>query len=340
MAPPVNFIPTNLRSLLKFTNLTSLNLSATDIKNPCLDIIIDSLRNLDTFDLSLCRSIKLFNSLLKLSSKLKWLNLYNCCFHMQQNPSIYHILYQLKHLEYLDISNDNTINDNHNSIIDDESEINKFLRQENCLPRLKHFDISGQKIISSTSLHKFLLNHSNLQFLGLFLTNEKYSQCVFDVTNSCYSKYRHYTYDLHHLSTVALTENDLILYEPYLIEALTRYRDRSGFVQKILYYIFFLTRSFHSKEQHLLIELILQVMSIHTNLQAVQMASTACIYNLTRAPITELIHVKYLAQIVQATMNVMATFPNQQQVKTKDLFQFYYTTVFFLVTKKLSVDIM
>jgi hypothetical protein len=50
--------------------------------------------------------------------------------------------------------------------------------------------------------------------------------------------------------------------------------------------------------------------------------------------------VKYLAQIVQATMNVMATFPNQQQVKTKDLFQFYYTTVFFLVTKKLSVDIM
>jgi hypothetical protein len=236
MAPPVNFIPTNLRSLLKFTNLTSLNLSATDIKNPCLDIIIDSLRNLDTFDLSLCRSIKLFNSLLKLSSKLKWLNLYNCCFHMQQNPSIYHILYQLKHLEYLDISNDNTINDNHNSIIDDESEINKFLRQENCLPRLKHFDISGQKIISSTSLHKFLLNHSNLQFLGLFLTNEKYSQCVFDVTNSCYSKYRHYTYDLHHLSTVALTENDLILYEPYLIEALTRYRDRS-FIQKNSIYL-------------------------------------------------------------------------------------------------------
>ncbi|CAF4620627.1 unnamed protein product, partial [Rotaria sp. Silwood2] len=319
MSTPVNFIPTNLRLLLKLTNLTSLNLSSTDIKNPCIDIIIDSLQNLDTFDLSSCRSIKLFNSLLKLSSKLKWLNLYNCCFHMQQNPTIYHILYQLKYLEYLDISNDNIFNDNNNnnnntnSIIDNDNDLNKFLRQDNCLPRLKHFDISGQKTISSISLYHFLLNHKNLQFLGLFLTNEKYSPCVFDKNDLCYSKYRHYTYDLQHIQTITLTENDLILYEPYLIESLKRYRDRSGFVQKILYYIFFLTRSFRSKQPNLLIELILHVISIHSNLQTVQMASTACIYNLTRTPMTERIHVKYLAQIVQATMNVMATFPNQQQ---------------------------
>ncbi|CAF3041578.1 unnamed protein product [Rotaria sp. Silwood2] len=321
MSTPVNFIPTNLRLLLKLTNLTSLNLSSTDIKNPCIDIIIDSLQNLDTFDLSSCRSIKLFNSLLKLSSKLKWLNLYNCCFHMQQNPTIYHILYQLKYLEYLDISNDNIFNDNNNnnnntnSIIDNDNDLNKFLRQDNCLPRLKHFDISGQKTISSISLYHFLLNHKNLQFLGLFLTNEKYSPCVFDKNDLCYSKYRHYTYDLQHIQTITLTENDLILYEPYLIESLKRYRDRSGFVQKILYYIFFLTRSFRSKQPNLLIELILHVISIHSNLQTVQMASTACIYNLTRTPMTERIHVKYLAQIVQATMNVMATFPNQQQLQ-------------------------
>lgn len=315
MTTPVNFLPTNLRLLLKFTNLTSLDLNATDIKNPCLDIIIDSLGNLDTLDLSSCRSIKLFTSLLKLSSKLKWLSLFNCYFHMQENPTIFHILYQLKSVEYLDISNDNTFNDSNPTIIDNESDINKFLRQENCLSRLKHFDISGQKTISSLSLHKFLINHRNLQFLGLFLTNEKYSPCLFDLNDLCYSKYRRYTYDLQHIQPVDLTENDFIVYEPYLFEALTRYRDRSGFVQKILYYIFFLTRSFHSQQQNLLIELILQIMSIHSNLQSIQMASTACIYNLTRTPITDQIHVKYLRQIVQGTMNVMATFPNQQQVK-------------------------
>ncbi|CAM2719778.1 unnamed protein product [Rotaria socialis] len=315
MTTPVNFIPMNLRLVLKFTNLTSLNLSSTDIKNPCFDIIIDSLQNLETFDLSSCRSIKLFNSLLKLSTKLKWLNLYNCCFHMQQNPSIMHILYQLKHLEYLDLSNDNTFNDHNNSRIDNDNDINQFLRDEYCLPRLKHLDISGQKTISSISLHRFLLRHTHLQFLGLFLTNEKYSSCIFDTNDSCYSKHRHYTYDLQHIQTSTITENDLILYEPYLVEALLRYRDRSGFVQKILYYVFFLTRSYHPTKQTRLIELILHVMSIHSNLQSVQMASTACIYNLTRTPIAERIHVKYLAQIVQATMNVMATFPNQQQLQ-------------------------
>ncbi len=314
---PVNILPTNLRLLLKFKNLTSLNISSTDIKNPCLDIIIDSLENLDTLDLSLCRSIKSFNSLLKLSSKLKWLNLYNCYFHMQQNPTIYHILYQLKYLEYLDISNDSTLNDSNQLIIDNESDINKFLRQEDCLIRIKHFDISGQKIISSISLYKFLLNHPNLQFLGLFLTNEKYSQCIFDSTDACYSKYRHYTHDIQHIPSVALTENDFNQYEPYLFESLTRYHDRSNFVQKVLYYIFFLTRSFQSKQQNLLIELILRVMTTHSNIQSVQMASTACIYNLTRTPMNEQIHVKYLAQIVQATMNVMATFPDHQQVEEK-----------------------
>jgi Zyg-11 family protein len=239
---------------------------------------------------------------------------------MQQNPTIYHILYQLRYLEYLDLSNDNTLNDNTNPVIDNDSDINRFLSQSNCLPRLKHFDISGQTTISSSSLQKFLLSHSNLQFLGLFSTNEKYSPCIFDQNDVCYSKSRHYTYDLHHISTVTLTESDLILYEPYLIEALSRYRDRGNFVQKILYYIFFLTRSFHSKQQNLLIELILYVMSIHSTLQSVQMASTACIYNLTRTPITEQIHVKYLAQIVQATMNVMEAFPKQQQVKNQRVY--------------------
>jgi Zyg-11 family protein len=58
-------------------------------------------------------------------------------------------------------------------------------------------------------------------------------------------------------------------------------------------------------------------MATHSNIQSVQMASTACIYNLTRTPMNEQIHVKYLAQIVQATMNVMATFPDHQQVEEK-----------------------
>jgi Zyg-11 family protein len=234
---------------------------------------------------------------------------------MQINPTIYHILYQLNYLEYLDISNDSMLNDSNQPVIDNESDMNKFLRQGDCLMRLKHFDISGQKIISSVSLYTFLLNHPNLQFLGLFLTNEKYSKCIFDTNDACYSKYRRYTHDIQHIPSVALTEDDFNQYEPFLFESLTRYHDRSGFVQKVLYYIFFLTRSFQCKQQNYLIELILNVMSIHNNIQSVQMASTACIYNLTRTPTNEQINVKYLGKIVQASMNVMATFPDHQQVR-------------------------
>ena len=311
--PSINFIPANIRSLMKFTNLTSLNLSSTDIKNPCLDILTDSLRNLDQLDLSSCRSIKLFHCLLKLSSKLKWLNLYNCIFHMQQNPSIFQILYQLKHLEYLDLSNDQTLQDHSPTTIDHDSEINRFLRQTNCLPRLKHFDLSGQKTISSNSLQTFLHAHPNLKFLGLFLTRETYLSCIMNSKDSCYSKYRHYTYDLQQNQ---LTEEDFLFYEPYLLESFKRYHDRANFVQKILYYSFLLTRTFRWKQQDLLIEYILHVISIHSTNQSVQLASTACIYNLTRAPITEQIHIKYLAKIVRAIMRVMASFPDQQQVES------------------------
>lgn len=316
MATPANLVPTNLRLILKLTNLTSLNLSATDIRNPCLEIILDSLEHLDTLDLSCCSSIRSFHALVKLSSKLKWLNLYNCSLESQSNPSIYQILSQLNSLEYLDISNDESFNDTNalHSLVDNSSEINLFLRYEHSLPRLKHLDLSGRTNISSIALHKFLLNHWQLQFLGLFLTHEKYSPCLFDSNDVCYWKQRRYTYDLHHILTLTVTEQDLTLYEPYLIEALARYQDRASFVQKTLYYVFFLTRSFPSKQQQYLLELILDAMATHSTLQSVQMASTACIYNMTRAPINEQIHVKCLAQLVQATMNVMATFPSHKQV--------------------------
>ncbi|CAF3983437.1 unnamed protein product, partial [Adineta steineri] len=310
MTTTVNILPINFRLILKFTNLISLNISNTDIKNHCLENLIDSLEKLDTLDISLCRSITTFNCLLKLSNKLKWLNLYNCSLIYQKDPTIYQILYELKSLEYLDISTDNN-----NSINDKEYDINKFLLEENCLVNLKHLDLSGQQNILSKSLYGFLLSHSNLQFLGLFLTHEKYWKCLFDSTDLCYSKSRQYTYDLHDIIPLILTEDDFIFHEIYLIESLKRYYERAHFVQKILYHIFFITRSYQSKNQIILIELILHTMSIHPTLQTVQMASTACIYNLTRTPLTEHINVKCLGKIVQAITNVMELYPNQQQLQ-------------------------
>ncbi|CAF0853800.1 unnamed protein product [Adineta ricciae] len=306
----VNILPTNLRLILKFTNLTSLNLSNTDIKNHCLDILLDSFDKLDTLDISLCCLLTSFTALLKLSTKFKWLNLYNCSIHLQQNPTIYQILSQLEALEYLDISLDNN-----RSQLENEYDINRLLSKDNCLNSLKHLDLSGHGNMQSTALYDFLLRHPNLQFLGLFSTNEKYPKYLFDVNDPCHSKSRQYTLDSQEMISLITTEDDYLLYEPCLIESLKRYNERASFVQKILYQIFFFTRTFQSKHQNLFIKLILHTMSMHNNLQTVQMASTACIYNLTRTPLTEQINVKTLGEIVQAITNVMELFPNQQQLQ-------------------------
>jgi len=305
-----DLIPTNLRLILKFTNITSINLSHTDIRNYCLDLIIETLTKLETLDISSCRSLTSFNSLLKLSATLKYLNLYNCSFHMQLNPTIYQILFQLKTLEYLDISTDI-----HSPIINVDYDINKFLIEESCLKNLKYLDVSGQKTIRAQYLRTFLLSHSNLQFLGLFLTAEKYSNCLLNSTDLCYSKTRIYTYDLQEYLSTNITENDYYIFENVLIESLKRYNERANFVQKILYYIFFLTRSFQSRKQNLLIDLILSTMANHQYLQSVQMPSTACIYNLTRTPLTEQINIRTLSKIIQAILHVMEMFPNQQQLQ-------------------------
>jgi len=307
----INAMPTNLRLILKFTNLTSLNLSSTDIKNPCLDVLLDTLTNLETLDLSSCQSITSFHSLLKLCSKLKSLNLAQCPIELQTNPSIYHIFYQLEFLEYLDISQNPSVSIR----IDPNSEINLFLRQMFCLPRLKYIDLSGHSNISSNSLQMFIHYHRQLQFLGLFLTQEKYLACLTDSTDPTYSKTRRYALDIEHLINKTITEEHLQLYQPFLIEGLNRYDQRPIYVQKILYYIFFLSRLHPAKQLNSLLDSILHVMAIHSHNQPVQMASTACIFNLTRAPMNEQIHLRRLARIVKAIKQVMAFFPEHQQMQ-------------------------
>lgn len=308
-----HFIPPNFRLILKFSQLKSLNLSQTDIKNHCLDLIVESLIHLDTLDVSSCRSLTKFDSFLKFPLKWKCLKLYNCIFHLQRSPTIYEILFQCENLEYLDISNDNP---NHISIPSTDFDLNRLLLEKNSLKKLKIFDISGQKTLQNESLRQFLHFHPELEFLGLFLTSERYSSFIFDPTDPNYSNFRKYTFDLQDVPSTNVTEEHVKLYEPCLIEALKRYYDRAAYVQKILYYIFSLTRSFASQNQILLLELILHAMSIHTTLATVQMASTACIYNLTRTPLTEQINVRCLAKLVQAIIHVMELFPAQQQVKS------------------------
>lgn len=61
-------------------------------------------------------------------------------------------------------------------------------------------------------------------------------------------------------------------------------------------------------------QLVLTGMQAHPGLFGVQMAATACLYNLTKGELAQKIHPKILKQIVELTLTVMENFPNHYQV--------------------------
>ena len=55
-------------------------------------------------------------------------------------------------------------------------------------------------------------------------------------------------------------------------------------------------------------------MKNHPKELGVQMAATACLYNLTKGEMGQKTHPRWLSQIVTLTMDAMNNFPNHQQV--------------------------
>lgn len=60
-------------------------------------------------------------------------------------------------------------------------------------------------------------------------------------------------------------------------------------------------------------------MAAHPNELGVQMAATACLYNLSKQSMGQKIHPRWLGQIVQLTMTAMQNFPNHQQLQKNAL---------------------
>jgi Zyg-11 family protein len=63
-------------------------------------------------------------------------------------------------------------------------------------------------------------------------------------------------------------------------------------------------------------QLVLPGMEAHPRLFGVQMAATACLYNLTKGDLAQKIHPRILKQVVELTLTAMETFPNHYQVSS------------------------
>lgn len=62
------------------------------------------------------------------------------------------------------------------------------------------------------------------------------------------------------------------------------------------------------------LQLVLPAMKTHPRQLGVQMAATACLYNLSKSELGQKIHPQCLKHIIELTLKAMENFPNHQQV--------------------------
>lgn len=145
----------------------------------------------------------------------------------------------------------------------------------------------------------FIHTHPSLQFLGLAETEVCYESMF---TNS---------------PTLSLIVSGCGT-EKQVLESLKRYPERRFFVQKSLYHLYSYTQNM-SEPRVDIIELILPGMQKHCRTLGIQMAATACLYNLSRGQLGQKIHPIWLKKIVDLTLTAMQNFPKHQQLQKNTL---------------------
>ncbi|CAG2054174.1 unnamed protein product, partial [Timema podura] len=106
--------------------------------------------------------------------------------------------------------------------------------------------------------------------------------------------------------------------ECQIMEALRRYAHRPLYVQKCLFTLFRLTPEFsHARVD--IIKLVLPGMQLHPQQFGLQMAATACLYNLTKGDLAQKIHPNILMRVVDLTLTAMETYPNHYQLQKNTL---------------------
>lgn len=130
--------------------------------------------------------------------------------------------------------------------------------------------------------------------------------------------------------------------ETQICEALRRYSEREGFVREALFHLFSLTHAIekprpdilkvHTHTHHQLksqyispyrfpsylfvpcLQLVALGMKNHPATLNVQLAASACVFNLTKQELAFGIPVRLLGNVTQLLLEAMKTFPNHQQV--------------------------
>uniref|UniRef100_UPI00358DF7B0 protein zyg-11 homolog B-like n=1 Tax=Myxine glutinosa TaxID=7769 RepID=UPI00358DF7B0 len=194
------------------------------------------------------------------------------------------VLSELSQLEHLDISDDK-------QFISDMAA--RLLEQPRLLPRLVSLDMSGRSGVTDKALRTFLEAHPVVHFLGLLATD-----AGFDPWLSGRTALR--------IAGEAT--------EAQVTEALQRYAERAFFIREALFHLFNLTPGL-SRPRPDLLKLVAMGMGAHPQNLAVQIAASACVFNLSKQEMAAGMPIRLLTRIVSLTLTAMRQFPNHQQLQ-------------------------
>ena len=102
--------------------------------------------------------------------------------------------------------------------------------------------------------------------------------------------------------------------ECQVLESLRRYGNRPSYVQKTFHHLFQLTQGYVTPRIDI-IELVVECAMKYQSVFNIQMAATACLFNLSKEKNGQKLHPKVLSKIVQVDLDAMEAFPQHQQLQ-------------------------
>ncbi|XP_072430424.1 protein zyg-11 homolog isoform X4 [Chiloscyllium punctatum] len=268
-----------------FSQLTGLRvLSVTNVLFYNEDLgDVASLPRLESLDIS-NTSVTDITSLLTCKDRLKSLTMHHLKCLKMTTTQILEIIKELALLQHLDISDDKQFT----------SDIAlRLLELPGILPNLRSLDISGRKHITDKAVQAFVQHRPTMQFMGLLATDAGYSDF---------------------LSGEGSLKVSGEANEVQISEALRRYSERAFFVREALFHLFSLTHSME-KPQPELLKLVVIGMKNHSTNLPVQLAASACVFNLTKQDLAGGMPVRLLTEVTRLLLKAMEHFPNHQQLQ-------------------------
>uniref|UniRef100_A0A8C5R9Z9 Protein zer-1 homolog-like C-terminal domain-containing protein n=1 Tax=Leptobrachium leishanense TaxID=445787 RepID=A0A8C5R9Z9_9ANUR len=242
-----------------------------------------SLPRLESLDIS-NTSVTDITALLGLKDRLKSLTMHHLKCLKMTTTQVLDVLKELEHLNHLDISDDKQFT----------SDIAcRLFDQKDTLLKLISLDVSGRKHVTDKAVEAFLRHRPHVQFVGLLATEAGYSEL---------------------LSGEGSVKVSGEANQTQIAEALRRYSERSFFIREALFHLFSLTHVMEKANPEMLKLVVIGMRNHPTNLP-VQLAASACVFNLTKQDLAVGMPVKLLADVTHLLLEAMKHFPNHQQLQ-------------------------